>query len=146
MFSLFFLQFPKLLKFQNRFIPLQIPCQCKQAFLRVPNPFCTQIRSKPTLFFIAAIRFCCPDKITEQRMRPIRTGPQLRMELNAHKPTQIRQLYNLHQPFVRRSSGQFQAMLCQYFSELVVKLIPMPMPLVDQGLPAVSLFRLRICL
>lgn len=66
-------------------------------------------------------------------MGPVGTALELRVELHPHKPGIGGFLHDLHQMPVRGQSRQPQSGVLQLPAELVVELIPVPVPLGDVG-------------
>ena len=54
------------------------------------------------------------------------------MELYADKPRVIRQGNDLYQTFVRRKSGDLQALFSQLLAEVIVEFKPVAVTLIDQ--------------
>ena len=69
----------------------------------------------------------------EQRMRPGRAGQELRVRLGRDEERVAGQLGELHQVAVRRQAGEDQPGLLEGRTVGVVDLVPVPVPLLDQG-------------
>ena len=59
------------------------------------------------------------------------TGLEFRVSLGGNKPGMARKFYHLHNPPVRRHTGQEHAVLGQYFPVIVIDFVAVPVAFVD---------------
>ena len=81
-------------------------------------------------------------EVTEQRMRIVRTGLQLRMELRADEPRMILDLYDLDETVIRQCTGDDEALVLELLPIGVVELEAMTMTL-SHLVDAIGLLRMR---
>src|SRR5438128_5276155 len=75
------------------------------------------------------------DEVPEERRRARRPRLELRMELARDEPRVVRELDDLDEPAFVDRAGDDESMLDEARPEVVVHLVAVPMPLVDDGLP-----------
>src|SRR5579872_1645384 len=90
----------------------------------------------------AALQERGADEVPEQRVRPVRPGAELGVELARHEPRVLRQLDDLDQSPVGRHAAEDHPVLVHHLAVLVVELEAMAVALVDDFL-AISLERAR---
>ena len=94
-------------------------------------PGCCVRQYRKALLLIPLFQ-CRTDKGSEQLLGLVRAGLEFRMELYADKPRVIRQGNDLYQTFVRRKSGDLQALFGQLLAEVIVEFKPVAVTLIDQ--------------
>src|SRR3954449_10881635 len=93
-------------------------------------------------FAVACPRQGGADELTEQWRRPRRARLELRMELAGNEPRMVRQLDDLDEAAALKRARDHEPCIDELRAVVVVDLVPVPVPLVDDRL-AVRLLRAR---